>query len=555
MSRTFAKSRASAASPLRLSHVVSFACAAVAVGVLAFVHKYLQPHSATKVSKALPSAPIDPIYWWVNPRPAEPPTWKRRNEPLDVDVLPSLSATGQKIRRVLIYSLVGGTCRGDDWRGDLPRYLLRYLEDARAVMIDASPSIHRNDWKCSECRHDTEPHFWNHHQDCEHYFGDKQKWVENPADMVVVFGAGRYMPCGKERPMDESCKPWRDKNYDLRGLYPDLNDVFTSGLVANDTLKIHIPIRRTHYLNEHPIFPFHHILIDNQFLKPLSAGSFVNLQEMCNGTEKGPNLIYIGRFTDSKGQLAFLNAVDPKHLHNYTVHFHGSNTESDNTKLFAKMNKIATKKEIDIVIHPPMEKDELYSRYCKSAGQIHYSNGDNVSTTSLVCSTFLCPLLCPPLLPHQLLRPMSFQSDAPFPFSRAQQNPRAVYEGLSAENPVFTTFESNLHSDVYQRSFVVSISSEDKGIFSSAFEYFMYQVRNPERVRPQIEEFVHDYLRPGAVYKRLCARLDICGDPPVAKLAIQTPAPEFLDTDREPEGDDDEGSPRDVSPHRRQLMR
>ena len=344
-------------------------------------------NDSAETSKAIPGGPI---HWWFRPKPETP-----RSEPLDLDVLPSLSAAGQKIRRVLFYSLVGGTCRSDDWRGDLPKYLLRYLANARAVMIDASPSMHQNNWTCSECRHDREPHFWDQRLDCEHYFGDQQNWSWNPADMVVVFGAGTYMPCGEERPLDESCKPWRDKNYDLRRLYPDLNALFTSGLISDKTLKIHIPIRKTHYLNEDPIFPFHHILADDQFPKPLSASSFVNLQEMCEGTEKGPDLIYIGRFKDSKGQLAFLNAVDPQHLHGYTVHFHTSSTD-DAGPYVTEMNRVAKKKGIDIAIHPPMEKEELYSRYCRSAGQIHYSTGDNVSKTALVCSVFFCP---PPLPP------------------------------------------------------------------------------------------------------------------------------------------------------------
>ena len=357
-------------------------------------------HDSVNTSEASSSGPI---YWWVKPR-REAPTWITQVEAQDPDLLPSLSPAGKKIRRVLIYSLVGGTCRSDDWRGALPRYLIRYLADARAVMIDASPSMHRNNWTCSECRHDTDPHFWDQRTDCEHYFGEGPNWSKNPADMVVVFGAGSYMPCGEESPLDESCKPWRDKSYDLQLLYPDLNALFTSGLITNETLKIHIPIRKTHYLNEHPIFPFHHILADNEFLKPLSEESFDNMQEICEGTERGPDLIYIGRFKSSKGQLEFLEAVDPKHLKGYTVHFHGATYY--HLPYLTEMNRVARAKGIEIVIHPFMEKEELYSRYCRSAGQIHYSHGDNVSTAALLCSIVFLPLLPPsaspttqPLLP------------------------------------------------------------------------------------------------------------------------------------------------------------
>ncbi len=77
--------------------------------------------------------------------------------------------------------------------------------------------------------------------------------------------------------------------------------------------------------------------------------------------------------------------------------------------------------------------------------------------------------------------------------------------------PIFTTLKTNLHPELYRRSFVVYIDSQDNVTFADAFAGFMNQVRNPDAVRPLIEEFVHEFLQPGEVYRRLCIEFGICG--------------------------------------------
>jgi hypothetical protein len=161
-------------------------------------------------------------------------------------------------------------------------------------------------------------------------------------------------------------------------MYPDLNSIFLSGLVLSNTLLIRVPIRKTHFLNENPVFPFHHILTDSEFLKPLNAGSFSDVQEICSKSEKGSDLLYIARYTASKGQIEFLETVDPKQLRGHTVHFYGSNIGVEEEFLHT-MKEIAAARGIRISIHPPVLREELFPHYCKAAGMIHYAVADNVS--------------------------------------------------------------------------------------------------------------------------------------------------------------------------------
>lgn len=48
-----------------------------------------------------------------------------------------LTHAGSRIKTVLFAAMVGGVCTSDDWRGDLPRYLMKFLPEARGDMIYA----------------------------------------------------------------------------------------------------------------------------------------------------------------------------------------------------------------------------------------------------------------------------------------------------------------------------------------------------------------------------------------------------------------------------------
>ena len=90
-------------------------------------------------------------------------------------------------------------------------------------------------------------------------------------------------------------------------------------------------------------------------------------------------------------------------------------------------------------------------------------------------------------------------------------NPRVVYEALSAGNPVFVTPESNLPDILYQHSgFVSSVSKNaTRSEFALAFHEFMEHVRDPEEVRPAIRSFVHEFLDPQRVYEGVARKMGL----------------------------------------------
>lgn len=95
-------------------------------------HPYFYPLSDWSMDLNPPSR------WKSRPastRPSQP--WNLFRHAVSVsngrDVLPTLTPRAAAFRRVLIVGLVGGVCSNDDWRGDLPKYIMKFLPEARYI--------------------------------------------------------------------------------------------------------------------------------------------------------------------------------------------------------------------------------------------------------------------------------------------------------------------------------------------------------------------------------------------------------------------------------------
>ena len=367
-----------------------------------------------------------------------------------------LTSRGQSIRRVLVVSLVGGGCRGDDWRGDLPRYIMSYLPEARAVLLNAKNETH---WVCGECSstHGLPGRQGHHHNNCQQYTGQDGKTL--PADLMIVIGTGVYAPCESTKYI-ETCR--QHKKYgDVSLMYPELRGIFSSGYVDSNTLAVHFPIRKLRSLRK---LPFSVVVDDSDFVKPLANGTRNKMKRLCAKEPKTNDLLYVGRYQSSKGQLTFLQTVDPSELQGYHVHFYGSNMNAA-TGYHVKMRETARMRNISMTIHPPVDKGTLLRRYCRAVGQIHYASGDN--------------------------------------------NPRAAYEGLYAGNPLFISFESMVNAELYTADFVVGVKYRSDE-FRKSFKHFMRLVRNQSLLQGRIESFVDLHLSPTQIYRRLCIQMGVC---------------------------------------------
>ena len=286
--------------------------------------------------------------WWADQVPAKlmamdnPSGWHPHAHP----GVP-LTEMGKRTKRVIVVSLVGGVCRSDDWRGELPKHIMQFLPHARAVLLFAN---NPEAWKCCECR---PTGVAMASTACENLMGRRRE--KKPADMVLVIGSGD-----------------QDFNATGRGAWPALRALFRSGYIADHTTTVHIPIRKSKNLG---FFPFKYIINDSDFVKPLSTSSLQEMKQLCAAQEKTNSLIYVGRYQESKGQEEFLATVDPRDLEGYHINFFGS--DYGNRNYVGRLEQLIAERNISATVHPSVRKEYLLRNYCESVGQIHYASGDN----------------------------------------------------------------------------------------------------------------------------------------------------------------------------------
>lgn len=364
-------------------------------------------------------------------------------------VQPTLTERGQLIKRVLIVGLVGNVCHGDDWRGGLPMHLSRFLPQARSVLLESHPVTAT--WTCRACTPDGSVEIENR-TDCNFYLG-RADIPRNHADLVLIVGSGRQAPVSA--PLTEH--------------WPDLRQVLGSGYVDGNTLSIHVPIRKAFEIGR--LFNFHHVIHDQDFAKPLSSSTIDEVERMCLQEKKTKELLYVGRYIPGKGQVDFLETVDPLMLKGYRIHFYSGESQPDSGYI-QQMLQVGQQRKIDMSIHSKVDRLVLLKHSCIASGQIHYAIGDD--------------------------------------------NPRTCYEALYAGNPLFTTKESMLHKSMYSVPFVTWVTStgshtnQKQENFDAAFRNFMSMVHDINEWEPRIMNYARSYLAPAPAYNRLCTQVGIC---------------------------------------------
>jgi len=217
--------------------------------------------------------------------------------------LPQLTPQGREVRRVVFITFGSGFCGSlrSDWRGDLPRHIVRYLPNAQNVVLhtrrDNNYRKYNNDY-CRRCRDDFF-HSGDHETrgDCRQMIGaDQQKGLK--ADVVFIFGTG-------------SAHVRSFTNDELDKKYEGLSSVLRLAHVGPDTVTVHFPIRRLSGLTaKRNDMNFTHVIEDQSFLKPLAETTVKHMDKACSARPtRKKDLLYIARFMRVKGQLEFLKQV------------------------------------------------------------------------------------------------------------------------------------------------------------------------------------------------------------------------------------------------------
>mmetsp|Transcript_33715 Transcript_33715/g.95385 ORF Transcript_33715/g.95385 Transcript_33715/m.95385 type:complete len:639 (+) Transcript_33715:261-2177(+) len=195
--------------------------------------------------------------------------------------------------------------------------------------------------------------------------------------------------------------------------FPDLWDLMNLEWAKNATMTVHFPIRRIAEVQENSLFNFHRIIEDNGFSKPPDDCTAAVLGA-CRQVMKQKRLVYIARMHPGKGQLAFLETVNPKLMREYTLHVYGGAEHYGPNSTAAEYQKaveaVARRRRIHVKLHGDVGKGSLYAGICAAMGLIHFAE---------------------------------------------DKNPRSVYEGVLAGLPAFINKEAKISKDLEDQPFVV----------------------------------------------------------------------------------------------------
>jgi len=157
----------------------------------------------------------------------------------EMNTKPRISEQGARIRSIIFVSMGSGYCitGRDDWRGELPRYLVSFLSHATSVVISGRNKISKKS-SCRPCL----PDIINS--------GDNQTYecldvLKTPPDLLVVFGSGAVVAELNE------CHNTSNWEVCARSNFPSLQLVKKSKLLSATT-SIHFPVRQIPQLFQNP---------------------------------------------------------------------------------------------------------------------------------------------------------------------------------------------------------------------------------------------------------------------------------------------------------------
>ena len=296
-----------------------------------------------------------------------------------------LTPLGRSIKRVIVSAMLPGVCQGSDWRGEIGRWLARFLPQVPVVIWEArrwrfgSDSDAGESIRCRRCRNPEAAVRRSKEYECS----SLQRIGKG--DLVVVVGTGNvgcvYKPSLRDLPQ---CDMGRLEKRALPSIEA-LDRVWDT----NRTVKVHFPVRALQALTrEANVFGFDTIIEDDSFFKPMGGrGEASDTIKNCYRNAKKSDLLYVARYKEYKGQLKFLSQADPALLTGYTIHFYGGGANEDavGERYFRAISRTARAKDIRIVMHKHVEKENLLKRICTASGQILWPMEDSNPRAGALC--------------------------------------------------------------------------------------------------------------------------------------------------------------------------
>lgn len=359
-----------------------------------------------------------------------------------------LMNTGAPLKTIVFVALGGGRlCQAGthDWRANLPKYIGKFTNAKVIIYGQTSHACyycHNPEGKTEGCSKDLQQH---------------------GADAMFIVGSGRVYSA------EQACRAneLTNGNHWCEQQFTDLWQLLSNKWAQTARLLVHFPIRNMKRLMFNEIFDFDAIVDDGSFVKPSSPCAHEALAK-CRNKRKDNILLYVARMNPAKGQIAFLEHVDPEMVAGYTIHFYGHGAPDQ----VQEVKDIARRKGLSIEVHGEVDKQEIFEGLCTGKGIIMYAE---------------------------------------------DKNPRAVYEGVTAGMPVFVAKEAQVADELVAQPFVTESyrrlqEGEERAAFKQRFDRdfsaFMEAVNQDSR--STIGKWVDTNLKDETVYLNLCKRLCLC---------------------------------------------
>jgi len=369
---------------------------------------------------------------------------------LEITSLNAVSAHNKRREKVVFATLQNnpGTCRTDnqDWRGGLPRYIASRFDVFIWNARDALDTWIKHD--CRRCFKDGYLPSKVKTFNCEAWFRNRGHAM---ADVVVVIGTGVS-----------------------KGMtFPQLHRIFEQPWVGNGTRFVHIPISRNKRILNNEVATFERVVEDGKWVKPLKLEDLGKFLTRCKAMPKTKTLAYVARYVGWKGQLSFLESVDPGLLEGYKIEFFASQVPTD-SNYTQSLLRVAAQRGIQVKLQSePLDREALLERLCRSSGLIHYAAGD--------------------------------------------ANPRALYEAILARLPAFVTRESRIPDIVQKQPFVIGTNyspGTNKPLLNHDFARFMQLIQNREkedsRIEYHLDVFINTVLEAEHALHNMCKLMGLC---------------------------------------------
>ena len=387
-----------------------------------------------------------------------------------------LTGFGRSIRTLVIAAVVNErVCEpgNTDWRSSLPRFFARVLARVNANVLVWHESKaarfpgYQND--CSMCLPSLNLASYGHARQDDGVAFSCHGWLDDHgieiADAVLILGTGNSY-CNRTGRDIRPCIPEVQKH----DPFGELRWIFDQPWVGNTTRFMHIPISRDERILQNEIgLPVDKVLLDGDWVKPTHIDDVRSFRKWCSSIERNNTLLYIARYKSFKGQVAFLNAMDPRLLGGYTVEFLSSSINKHRAR---EIEEAAAARGINAKVHREgLSREQLQSVMCSAKGTVH--------------------------------------------FAAADANPRVLYESILAGLPVFITAQSRFPQVMHNQRFVHVTDFDDTAKANEDFARFLrfLETEDPGKLRQEMYSAADRELEEDHALSKVCSHFGICTGP------------------------------------------